>query len=44
MAKYFLSHLAHVELITPKLDESVAFFTDALGTIKQTLLVAAQLC
>ena len=31
MGKHFLSHLAHVELITPKLDESVAFFKDVMG-------------
>lgn len=31
MAKHFLSHLAHVELITPKLDESVTFFKDVMG-------------
>ena len=26
-----VAHLAHVELLTPKLDESAAFFTDLLG-------------
>jgi catechol 2,3-dioxygenase len=26
-----LAHLAHVELLTPKLDESIRFFTDILG-------------
>ena len=26
-----LAHLAHVELLTPKLDESIKFFTDILG-------------
>ena len=31
MSKHFLSHLAHVELITPKLEESVAFFKDVMG-------------
>lgn len=31
MSKRLLSHLAHVELLTPKLDESVAFFTGTLG-------------
>jgi catechol 2,3-dioxygenase len=29
--KHFLAHLAHVELITPKLDESVAFCKDVVG-------------
>ena len=31
MSKHLLSHLAHVELLTPKLEESVAFFTGILG-------------
>ncbi len=31
MATRLLSHLAHVELFTPKLDESVKFFKDVLG-------------
>lgn len=26
-----LAHLAHVELLTPKLDQSIRFFTDILG-------------
>src|SRR5437667_11592317 len=26
-----LAHLAHVELLTPKLDESLRFFTDVMG-------------
>jgi catechol 2,3-dioxygenase len=26
-----IAHLAHVELLTPKLDESTQFFTDILG-------------
>ena len=26
-----IAHLAHVELLTPKLDESTRFFTDILG-------------
>jgi catechol 2,3-dioxygenase len=29
--KHFLAHLAHVEIITPKLEESVAFFRDVVG-------------
>ena len=31
MATRLLSHLAHVELFTPKLDESVKFFKEVLG-------------
>jgi catechol 2,3-dioxygenase len=31
MGKHFLSHLAHVELITPKLDQSVTFFKTVMG-------------
>ena len=31
MSKRLLSHLAHVELITPKLDQSVRFFKDIMG-------------
>jgi len=31
MAKLLLSHLAHVELITPKLEESTNFFKELLG-------------
>ena len=31
MAKRLLSHLAHVELLTPKLDQSVKFFKNSLG-------------
>ncbi|HVB33567.1 MAG TPA: VOC family protein [Patescibacteria group bacterium] len=34
MSKRLLSHLAHVELLTPKLDESAAFFTETLGLIE----------
>ena len=34
MSKRILSHLAHVELLTPKLDESAAFFTGALGLVE----------
>ena len=29
--KHLLSHLAHAEIITPKLEESVKFFKDLLG-------------
>jgi catechol 2,3-dioxygenase len=29
--KHFLAHLSHVELITPKLEQSVAFFRDVVG-------------
>ena len=28
--KHFISHLAHVEIITPKLEESANFFKEAL--------------
>ena len=31
MSKRLLSHFAHVELLTPKLDESVEFFKDVMG-------------
>ena len=31
MGERLISQLAHVELLTPKLDESVRFFTDVLG-------------
>ncbi|MBV8708476.1 MAG: VOC family protein [Acidobacteriaceae bacterium] len=31
MSNNFLAHLAHVELLTPKLDESVAFFKTLMG-------------
>jgi catechol 2,3-dioxygenase len=31
MRKHLLSHLAHVELLTPKLEESVAFFKEVMG-------------
>jgi len=31
MSKRFLSHLAHVEMITPKLDQSVRFFKEIMG-------------
>ena len=31
MSKVLLSHLAHVELITPKLNESARFFVDVMG-------------
>jgi catechol 2,3-dioxygenase len=34
MSKRILSHLAHVELHTPRLDQSVAFFTDTLGLVE----------
>ena len=34
MAKKYLAHLAHVEILTPKLDASVAFFKDVLGMIE----------
>ena len=34
MAKKYLAHLAHVEILTPELDESVAFFKDVLGLIE----------
>ena len=34
MSKRVLSHLAHVELLTPKLDESAAFFTGTLGLVE----------
>ena len=29
-----LSHLAHVELLTPNLEDSVAFFTNTLGLVE----------
>src|SRR2546423_4467483 len=29
--KHLLAHLAHVELLTPTLDASVAFFKDVMG-------------
>ena len=28
-----VAHLAHVELLTPKLDESVRFFTEIMGIV-----------
>src|ERR1700688_4837824 len=31
MSKVLLSHLAHVELITPKLNESARFFVEVMG-------------
>jgi catechol 2,3-dioxygenase len=31
MSKRLLAHLAHVELLTPKLDQSVEFFKDTMG-------------
>ena len=31
MRKHFISHLAHVEIITPKLEESVNFFKEIMG-------------
>ena len=31
MAKLLLSHLAHVEFMTPKLEESTTFFKELLG-------------
>jgi len=34
MSKRILSHLAHVELLTPRLDQSIAFFIDTLGLIE----------
>jgi catechol 2,3-dioxygenase len=34
MSRRILSHLAHVELLTPKLDESAAFLTGTLGLIE----------
>ena len=29
--KHFISHLAHVEIITPKLEESMSFFKEVMG-------------
>src|SRR5262249_53099374 len=29
--KHFISHLAHAEIITPKLEESVKFFKEVMG-------------
>src|SRR5258708_34922388 len=29
--KHLLSHLAHAELLTPKLEESVSFFKEVMG-------------
>lgn len=34
MAKKYLAHLAHVEILTPKLDASVEFFKSVLGLIE----------
>jgi catechol 2,3-dioxygenase len=34
--KHLLAHLAHVELLTPKLEESVAFFKDVMGLEETT--------
>ncbi len=34
MPRRILSHLAHVELLTPRLEDSVAFFTNALGLVE----------
>ena len=34
MARRILSHLAHVELLTPQLEESAAFFTNTLGLVE----------
>jgi catechol 2,3-dioxygenase len=34
MAKKYLAHLAHVEILTPRLDASAAFFKDVLGLIE----------
>ena len=31
MSRHILSHLAHVELLTPRLEDSAAFFRDTLG-------------
>lgn len=31
MAKHLLSQLAHVEIITPKLEESANFFKELMG-------------
>jgi len=31
---YDLAHLAHVELLTPKLDESLRFFVDVMGMVE----------
>src|SRR5258708_2263999 len=29
--KHLLSHLAHIEILTPKLEESAHFFTEVMG-------------
>jgi catechol 2,3-dioxygenase len=34
MAKKYLAHLAHVEILTPKLEVSTVFFKDVLGLIE----------
>jgi catechol 2,3-dioxygenase len=35
-----LAHLAHVELLTPKLEESTRFFVDVMGMVERIGLFA----
>jgi catechol 2,3-dioxygenase len=34
MSNRLIAHLAHVEVLTPKPEESLAFYTDVLGLVE----------